>query len=193
MRLLLLCDNAARETVADVLHLHHGGKIEGELLNPNESPREKYIMRLAEGGEVTFKVDLVEKFVPLSQNQKRYRQVVTNMPNTAAGNWKMADWCKKIGLRQERRFHAEETVRLDPDHTAARQFLGYIRLEGEWTTRDAFNKKRGFVKHQGVWRLPQEVALLKQQRQTELAVKGWFKKSNNGAAGSVTRNAKPTP
>ena len=160
----------------DILYLHNGGKIEGELRNPDESPREKYVMRLEEGADVVFKVELVKKFVPLSASQKRYKKFLPKMPDTAAGNWKMADWCKANGLRKERRFHAEETIRHDPEHLKARRLLGYVKLEGKWTTREEYNRKRGFVRHEGVWRMPQEVALLKRRRETELAIKGWYKK-----------------
>lgn len=179
------------QTHADVLYLHNGGKIEGELLNPDEEPREKYIMRLDEGAEVTFKVELVKKCVPLSPEQKLYKKFLPRMPDSAAGNWKMADWCKKKGLRKKRQFHAEETIRHDPNHELARKFLGYLRLEGKWTTKEEFNKNRGFVFFDGKWRMPQEAALLKQRRERELAVKGWFRniKKWRGWLGNPKRDA----
>ena len=179
------------QTHANVLYLHNGGKIEGELLNPDESPREKYIMRLDEGAEVTFKVELVKKCVPLSPEQKLYKKFLPKMPDSAAGNWKMANWCKKKGLRKERQFHAEETVRHDPDHELARRLLGYKRVDGKWTTTEEFNKERGYVFYDGKWRMPQEAALLKSRREHELAVKGWFRKIKlwRGWLGNPKRNA----
>ena len=160
---------------ADVLELKSGGRIDGILLNPDESPRTKYVMRLETGGEITFAVRDVESHLPLSEALRRYRSNLAKMPATAEANWTLAEWCKDKGLRTERQLHLEATVQLDSDHENARRALGYTRLRGEWRKREDFMRERGFVIHEGRWRLPQDVELDKQRRENELASKRWIK------------------
>ncbi len=44
---------AAAPASADVFVLRGGGHVEGDLLNPSESSRRQYIVRIAEGSKVT--------------------------------------------------------------------------------------------------------------------------------------------
>lgn len=160
---------------ADVLQLKSGGSIDGILLNPDESPRTKYVMRMEQGVEMTFAKSEVESHLPLSEALRLYRLNLSKMPATAEANWILAEWCNGKGLRTERELHLEATIQLDSDHEDARRALGYTRLRGEWKRREDFMRERGFVIHEGRWRLPQDVELDKQRREDDLASKRWTK------------------
>lgn len=173
---LLVLLSIARQVKADVLLLKTGGRIEGTVLNPDEAPRREYVVKLDSGGRVTLAAEQISKFMPASEYQRRYRDLIKKMPATANGNWKMSVWCKDKGLKSERKFHLQEVIRLDPEHVSARRALGFSRLDGRWMTRQQFMEQRGMQMYEGRYRLPQEIAILKQQRATELSQKEWAQK-----------------
>jgi hypothetical protein len=171
--LLALLPAAAR---ADVFVLSSGGRIEGELLNPEQAPREIYVVRTPAGGQITLDKALVEQVVVKSPAEIKYEQWLLKMPNTAEGHWIMADWCRQNGLTVQRDFHLEETIARDPNHANARHALGYGNVDGRWVKADDYRISQGEVRYQGAWRLPQEVALDQRQREAELAQKEWRSK-----------------
>jgi len=157
----------------DQFVLETGGRIEGDLLNPDQQPRETFVVRTAAGGQVTLQAGQVRQWVPQSPEQKRYEALLPRMPQTAEGNWTMAQWCQKQGLMEQADFHMQEVLRLDPDHEPARRALGFGRVGDQWVQPDQWMRDRGFVRHQGAWRLPQEVRLETARREQELAEKQW--------------------
>ncbi len=160
---------------ADVLLLKNGGRIQGTLVNPDQSPRTTYEMQSG-GARISVKLDQVEEFIAASDAERRYEILLKKMPDSARGNWKLAEWCREKGLREQREFHLEEVIRLDPAHKEARRDLGFSWLDGEWTFKPDFMKQRGFVLHEGKWKLPQDKEIADSRRQWDLAVKGWNKK-----------------
>ena len=59
--LLLLLASAAPSARAEEFLLRSGGRIVGELLNPDEHPRRQYVVQVAEGAKVTLDAAQVEK------------------------------------------------------------------------------------------------------------------------------------
>jgi hypothetical protein len=95
------------------------------------------------------------------------------MPDDLEGHWKMAEWCREKKLDEHRIEHLEKVIALDPDHEAARRALGYSKVDGGWRRVDEFMLARGYVRHRGAWRLPQEILIETQAAETELAQKEW--------------------
>lgn len=121
---------------ADIFLTNTGDKIEGELV---EEKGDSYRIRTL-SGVIDIEKDRVVKITKKTSPWKRYRDRVKNCPDTAEGHFKLAQWCEANGLRSERIDHLEKTVRLDPNHTAARQALGYIRDDkGQWTRKKSKN------------------------------------------------------
>jgi hypothetical protein len=77
----------------------------------------------------------------------------------ANGHYLLGLWCEKNGLHDEARLEFEKVVALSPDHVGARQSLGYVRHGKRWLTREESMKRKGLVKHDGTWMLPEEVAI----------------------------------
>ena len=146
------------------------------LLNPNESPRETYVVETRCGGRLTLNGEQVEKVVVKSEAERRYEAFLPSVPDTAEGHWDAAQRCEKAGLTEPRNFHLEQVLRHDPDHAEARRALGYSRIEGRWVRQDELMGARGYVRHRGAWRLPQEIVIEQRvERQQEMLVE-WRKK-----------------
>ena len=158
----------------EIFELHSGGKVVGELLNPDEKPREKYIVKTPSGGKVTLDVSRVKNVVKPTEKQLEYEKIRRHFPDTVAGQIELAEWCKEHKLPKERKRHLARVIELDPEHREARRLLGYYFLEGEWKTTEQVMRDRGMVKGpQGKWYFPQEIELLEQHRAEELRLKEW--------------------
>jgi hypothetical protein len=173
----------------DVFLLANGGRVEGELLNPEEKPREKYIIRLASGGQVTLAAAQVKEVIAVRPEEEEYQKLARGSPDTVEGHWAMAEWCRQQRMFSQRDTHLERIIELDPDHGQARAALGYTRIDGRWAKRDETMLERGYVRYKGRWRLRQEVELLEAKRQQELAEKEWFQKLERWRSWLVTERA----
>lgn len=163
---------------ADLFILKDGTRVEGVLLNPDESPREQYQLKLASGEQRTLNAEDVARFQPDRPEKRRYQQLLPKMPATADGNWKMAEWCRTHRLSKLRKFHLEEAVRLDPTHEAAHKALDHVLVDDAWVERDEHMKDKGFIRFRGKWALPQEVAIYEQGQKQDAAAKQWTKTLN---------------
>ena len=161
---------------ADTFVLNNGGRVEGELLNPQESPRESYLVRTTIG-EIEIPMRQVKHVREDSADEAWYAATVAKMPNTAAGNWTMAELCRERRLHDHRRLHLENVIQLDPDHEGARLGLGYTKLGKEWVQTDLLMRSQGYVRHLGKWRAPQELALLEMSEQQEAGEIEWRRKT----------------
>jgi hypothetical protein len=145
---------------ADLFLLSNGGQVEGELVNRDESPREKYVIRTAAGGELTLARKQVERQVVRKEAESRYEELLPKMQSTAEDHLKMAEWCQKHGLDAQREFHMQEVLKLDPNNVAARHALGYALRNKKWVTVEDVMRNQGYVRYKNAWRLPQEIEFL---------------------------------
>ena len=155
---LLLGFSLSLSAHADLFYLTSGGRVEGELANPDESPRQAYVVN-TNAGKLTLKGNQVDRVIVKSEAEKRYDAFVATLPDTAEAHWDTAVRCEKAGLKQQREYHLEQVIRLEPTHEKARHALGYSRVDGQWVRADEVMRKKGYVRHGNAWRLPQEVEL----------------------------------
>ena len=64
----------------------------------------------------------------------KYNEKKAQTPNTAAAQWKLAEWCEQNGLEAEAFVHYAAVVQLDPNRAAAWRKLGYKKHQGRWMT-----------------------------------------------------------
>ncbi|MGA2063934.1 MAG: HEAT repeat domain-containing protein [Thermoguttaceae bacterium] len=166
----------ARPATAEIFVLSSGGRIEGELVNPDEKPRRTYVVKLIAGGQVTLQADQVQQVVSVRPEVAEYEKVRPNYPDTAEGQWNLAQWCRDHKLPAQRTTHLRRVIELDPDHVEARRLLGYNKIEGQWMTQDEWMIKQGYVKYKNQWKLPQEVDLEEQKDKQKAAETEWFHK-----------------
>ena len=143
--------------VADEFQLTTGGRLTGELLNPNQSPRVQYEIQTASGRLVLEKQQVVRHVVKPAA-LKQYEQAVTKIENTAAAHWDMAQKCTQAELWPQRDYHLQQLIKLDPTHERARQMLGYVRINDRWEQTDVWMRQQGYIRYKKRWRVPQEVA-----------------------------------
>jgi hypothetical protein len=153
--------------------LKSGGQVEGEFLNPNRNASEPYLVRTPEGVKLTLGKDLVAKVVAKREAEHEYERLLPKVPDTAAGHWQMAEWCKENGLRSQRELHLREVIAREPDHTAAHQALGHQRFAGKWQLAEEYMASQGYVKYEGAWRTRQDVELAKAEAERNDAVITW--------------------
>jgi len=144
---------------ADTFLLSSGGKIEGELKNPDEKPRTTYVVRTSSGGQITLLATAVAEFEQQTPQELQYETMLPAMSDTAEDHWKMAEWCRESGLDEKRSLHLEHVIKHSPDHEKARHGLGYSKVNGRWIITEEYNIQQGLVRHRGGWWLPQDVAI----------------------------------
>lgn len=172
---LTLCVAWPQLAQADTFLLRSGGEIDGDLLNANETPRKFYVIK-TDLGEVTLSREAVEKHVRRRPVEVELEKVRHQYPDTVAGQWELAEWCRTNGLSEPRKQFMQRVIELDPDHTEARRQLGYGKIDGKWQTRDQAQTARGYVKHKGKWMLPQEVEALQATEAENVGKKVWYQK-----------------
>jgi hypothetical protein len=174
---LLLCVAAgAMPAMADVIELSGGGQLEGKILPNDESNRLTSTIELASGGRVTVSRSQITKIDPVSDVEAEYNKVARSSPDTVESHWKLAEFCRQQKLVDHRRQHLERILELDPNHKEARAALGFRQKNGQWMNRDDEMASRGMVLYQGQWMAPQQVELLKQQKESRVTQADWNKK-----------------
>lgn len=152
---LLLCGVASGDTFL----FEGGGRLEGTLLNPDESPRKEFVVRTERGVLLRLPADKVAEHRPASPELVEYEQLLAAMAHSVEDHLRVANFCYQAGLREEREFHLQQVIALDSDHAEARAGLGYSTVNGKWVLADEFQRSRGKIRHEGEWKLPQEIAL----------------------------------
>ncbi len=174
----LLVATSGQAVSADVFVLENAAELRGELLNPSEIPREKFVIKTALGGVLTIERDRVKQHRLESAKLLEYQRRHPAQPDTVEGHWELAEWCRTERLEQQRETHLERIIQLEPNHELARRALGYtfVKQEQRWMTQEQRMVERGYVRYKGRWCLPQEVQLMEEGRKNELAEKEWFRK-----------------
>jgi hypothetical protein len=173
---LMILLGALGTASAEVFLLLHGGRVAGVLVNRDESPRKKYVVQVADGVQVTLDAAQVQKVLRPRADEAEYERIAHTYPDTAAGQWELALWCRDHKLAAQRETHLRRVIELEADHAEARRALGYSRIDGQWTTQDELMTKRGLVKYKGQWKYPQEIEILENKRKSETAQQEWCQK-----------------
>jgi hypothetical protein len=161
---------------ADVFYLDNGGRIEGVLLNPDESPRQSYQVETSVGARLVLAGDQVDRVVVTSDAQRAYQEFLPTVPDTLEGHWDVAERCRVAGLDEERTYHLQQVLRHDPNHEKARHALGFSLVDGKWTRQEEWLESKGYVGYRGGFRLPQEIQLEEAADEQEMKAVEWRKK-----------------
>ena len=166
----------AEAAPSEVFILKGGGRVEGKLLNPDQSPRTSYVVKTASGVQITIEADQVKQKLHQNPAEIEYEKIRPGYPDTVEGQWAAAQWCLKNHLVPQRKTHLMRIIELDPDHAEARRAIGYSQVGGEWKTQEEVMLERGFRWYKGRWRLPQEIELMDKKNRLEVAEREWFGK-----------------
>jgi len=176
--LLFLSASVAPGGVArgDTFHLTSGGRVEGRWVNRLDRGADHYLIETAAGVRLRLSATAVARVEREKSVLAVYRRLATAAPDTAAGHWSMAEWCREQRLDKERLAHLERILVHDTDHAAARRLLGYSQVEGQWVRADDWRRANGYRRYNGRWLLPQHIELIEKRRQAEAAHEKWLDK-----------------
>ncbi len=158
---------------ADEFRLASGGQLRGEWLNPQRTPGSDYVIQTERGVKLRLENRQVLEVERVASHEEEYKLRLAKCGETAAEQWQLAQWCYAQGLLEQRRFHLDRTIELEPNHDRARHSLGQIYVDGEWTTPAEIKQAEGYVFYKGRWRTIQEIELFEVQAKRELAEKEW--------------------
>jgi len=162
---------------AEVFVLVNEGRVVGELVNPDENPREKFVVRTASGGQITLAKSQVKQILRARDEIVEYEKIRRAYPDTVEGQWALSQWCLEKKLLSQRQKHLRRIIEIDPDHAEARRLLKYSRTNGKWMTRDELMTSQGFVKYKnGEYLLPQQIEILEKKQDSAETERAWFKK-----------------
>jgi hypothetical protein len=161
---------------ADVVVLRQGGHLRGEWLNPQRAATDDYVIQIDQGGTIRLDRNIVQKVLRPSAAEEEYARRARLCPDTVAGHTALAKWCATQRLDGARRTQLQRVVELDPDNAAARQALGYRRIDDTWMTRDEAMARQGLKRYGGQYRTAQDIALREAARARRLAEADWYKK-----------------
>ena len=159
---------------ADIFVLQSGGRVHGELLNPQKAPDEPYSIKTTGGAVILLETAAVTEVVEQRDVEVEYEKKLLELPDTMEGHAALAQWCAENHLSEQRNVHLARIIEFEPDNEPARRALDYVRDNGRWITRDNLMRERGYVKHNGRWRLPQAIELEKRRKEKETAERGWY-------------------
>jgi hypothetical protein len=170
---LVLCAAAcaAPPATAEVFLLKSGGRIEAQLVNPQRSGADPYLLKTELGVRLSLAPAAVQRVVVQTEVEKQYVELQQSGANTIESHWQLAEYCKEAGLAEERKKHLAAIIALDPDHQEARTALGYGKIGGRWMTMDEYMLGQGYVRAGGAWKTPQQLELEVAEREQELSEK----------------------
>src|SRR4051794_28932683 len=161
---------------ADVFELTSGGRVEGKLVPADDANKLNCTIEFAAGGRVTIARSQISKIATVTDATAEYQKLARTSPDTVDAHWKLAEWCREHKLREERRQHLDRILELDPNHADARTALGFHQKNGQWMNRDDVMASRGLVLFEGKYVTPQQVELLKQQKESKVTQADWTKR-----------------
>ena len=100
---LLMATGMASAARGEVFVLDNGGRVSGEWVNRHEKPRQNYVVRLKGGGRVTLSSFQVQEVLPEEPELAEYEKIRPRYPDTVAGQWALAEWCRENRLLQRTR------------------------------------------------------------------------------------------
>ncbi len=161
---------------AEIFVLNSGGRVVGELLNPTENPRQRFLVRTPAGSRLMFTPEQVKQVLYVRPEETEYETICPSYGDTVDDQWALAEWCREHQLTDQREKHLERIIELDTDHAQARRALGYSQVGGRWMTQDQVMIERGYQRYKGRWRTSQEIELLENKRKIDAAEKDWAQK-----------------
>jgi hypothetical protein len=151
---------------ADVLELVDGRFVEGAV----EKTAEGYRVR-SRFGEATVPLADVKTWTQAKPVDAQIRERLAELKADDAENRAiLAKWLADLGRDEEARALAEAVLEIDPESAAAHEVLGHVRHQGVWRTPDEAKKAEGLERHGDRWYTPQEWKNLGEKEREQVAL-----------------------
>ncbi len=137
----------------DTVFLKSGRVLTGKVTEDEAEKGGAFILLTTESGSIykLDKGDIVKKIVLREQIDRDYEARLKHVRDIATDHVELAKWCEKqdrgkTRFKEQIRWHYENVIRLDPDHTNARRKLGFMEFEdGSWVVRANYALRQGYV------------------------------------------------
>jgi hypothetical protein len=84
-------------------------------------------------------------------------------PKDAGALWELSLWAESQALTSLAKKAAGRVIEADPEHAAAREFLGYEKFQGAWMTFPEMMRAQGLVLYKGDWITPEALQAAKEE------------------------------
>ena len=154
---------------ADTVYLTNGNTLEGRVRYEGG----KIIVEQA-SGEITLdksKVDYVEqKKTAMDDFDDRFKALAAKDGVKADDFVALGEFAADAKMTRASERAYRKALELDPNNTAGRQALGYVKFQGQWMKPEDANRARGLVQFEGDWVTPEAKAdLLRLRAQADVA------------------------
>ncbi len=176
---------ASGTTLADTFFLRDGGSLVGELLNPDELPREVYRVKTPEGLEITLtnRQVLSQRGTALAEAWDEYYQFAPFLENTVENHLKISQWCSEKhieAMTKLARSHLAQILELDPDHAETRKKLGYTRdSDGTWSRQTDRLAQQGLIRTSDGYVTQQQIEIKELFQNRKNNENAWERKIDN--------------
>jgi hypothetical protein len=158
----------------DTVYLINGGEIRGKVSEIEENRQRFYLVHVNDQVVYKLKRSQVRQIVHPPEAAGEYLERLATLADTVDAHWQMQEWCQQNRMPRQREYHLMQIIRLDPEHSGARERLGYRFEAGTWIHEDHFYQNQGYVKDKrGNWRLPEAIRLAEEKDAAEQEVKNW--------------------
>lgn len=188
---LLLPFLVSGEARGDLVRLNDGQILHGTIVNSDgtrtanragNEPAKPISIRLldgtvkeVDGAEIGYTIIRPLKF-------EEYEDRQAKVAETLDAHWELAEWCRKNGLDNERRYHLERVLDFDPGYEKAHRALGEVNVDGEWISIDEKKAREGLVKYKGRYVKPEEILSDERMQALKGAEREWMKKIRDSYA-----------
>lgn len=143
----------------DTVFLKTGRVLHGKVKEGNAERGGDFILLTTESGAIykLDKGDIVKSIIKREQADLDYEAKLRHVRDIATDHIELAKWCEKQNrgktrFREQIRWHYENVIRLDPDHSNARKALGYLKLQnGTWVAEADFRDRQGYILSRRDW------------------------------------------
>ena len=170
--LLTLLIGASSTSRADVVFLNHGGKLEGRIVESNESSVQIDIG----AGSLTIPMSSIDRIEEGVSPLHEYEDRAAKLGEQDREGWlELARWASRAGLGTQSLLAFEQVLKIDPNDPEANLALGRVRFEGQWMTQDQAYRARGQVNFEGQWMMPAERDSILRSREADQAAQAQVK------------------
>ncbi len=163
--------------VADTVEMRGGVQIDGKIVRKTDTGSKPHLI-VEVDPELRVAIPQSRVVKTVSDHDEKlvwYRQQLQQVGEDAEAHYQLARQCKANGLLDQRDYHFQRAIEIDPDHRQARSALKYVRDGNEWVLFADQQRRRGLIPTSSGWEVPE--VYLREQRRDEIndASKVWIK------------------
>lgn len=166
---------------SDEVVLHSGQVLYGAVTETRNAPQNSTELEvvLDDGTKLILQRELFRSWKPEPAAMPEYRELAEKVARSVDSQWELVQWCKDNKLKPQMDTHARIVLEIDPEHVDARRLLGHQRIRGRWQDPEVEEKRKGKVKINNVWVLPEIYEIARAMAEYNEKQVGW-KKTLNG-------------